>query len=224
MLACILTVGTENLGMNILGFQGIQASIFGFQILRDNKEDWTPDLRLVLGETFPTGKYQHLNPRKGGSDIFGTGAYVTTAILILAKTFYTDPRHPYNLNLNLYYIQPSGVPIHGTSLYGGSADTRGRAFPNAGFITNLAIEYSLNMNWALGMDIRYVHQNKTTFKGNKGFLNQFGLPSSEQFSLAPCIEYSWSYYFSTAIGPWFSIAGRNSSAFFGIIGNIYTYF
>ena len=196
----------------------------GFQLLHDKKHEWVPDLRLLLGETFPTGKYDRLNPHRGGSDIFGTGSYTTTLILVLAKTFYTYPRHPYNLNLNVYYINPSNVPVHGMSLYGGTPATHGKAFPHSGFITNLAVEYSLNQFWALGMDIRYVHQNKTIFKNRDNLPHKTSISSSDQFSLAPCLEYSWSLNFSTAIGPWFTVAGRNSTAFFGIIGNIYCYF
>jgi hypothetical protein len=201
---------------------GDTSLFFGLQLLTEQKDRWTPDIRIVLGETFPTGKYDRLSPHKGGSDIFGTGSYVTTVVFILAKTFYTDPTHPYNLNLNLYYIQPSKASAHGLSLYGGTPQTRGTASPHSGFVTNLAIQYSLDRAWVLGMDMRYVHQNKTTFSGRKA--GTPGLPSSEQFSLAPCVEYSWSENFSTAIGPWFTVAGRNTDAFFGIIGNFYSYF
>lgn len=204
----------------VVGDTGI---FFGLQFLSDQKNQWTPDIRVVLGETFPSGKYDRLNPRKGGSDIFGAGAYTTTLVFILAKTFYTQPKHPYNLNLNICYIVSSNAPVHGYSLYGGNSDTRGTAHPGSGFITNLAIEYSLNRFWALGMDMRYVHQNKTPFKGNKSPI-KVGLPSSEQFILAPCLEYSWSVNFSTALGPWFTIAGRNSQAFAGFLGNVYVYF
>lgn len=201
----------------VLGDTGV---FLGFQALHDQKHTWIPDLRIILGETFPTGKYDHLNPDKGGSDIFGTGSYTTTLILVLAKTFYTVLKHPYNINLNIYYIQPSHVSTHHASLYGTSS---GKAFPRSGFITNLALEYSLTRNWALGIDIRYVHQNKTTFKANN-HSRQPGLPSSEQFSLAPCLEYCWSENFSTSLGPWFTIAGRNSGAFIGFCGNLYCCF
>ncbi len=203
---------------------GDTALYLGFQLSRDQKNTWVPDCRLLLGEVFPTGKYDRLNSRKGGSDIFGQGAYVTNFILVLAKTFYTFPSHPFNINLNIYYLQPSSVSIHGYSLYGGAYNTRGKVCPGSGSITNFAIEYSLNKYWALGMDIRYVHQNKSSFRGKKDNAAGVGLPSSEQVSLAPCLEYSWSENFSTALGPWFTVAGRNSRVFFSIAGNIYFYF
>jgi hypothetical protein len=199
---------------------GDTAIYLGFQLSHEEKNSWIPDCRLILGETFPTGKYDRLNPQKSGSDIFGAGSYTTALLLVLAKTFYTLPSHPVNLNLNVYYLYPSPAHIHGLSFFGGTPHTRGTAHPGTGFITNLAIEYSFNINWALGMDMRYVHQNKSVLKGNAPQTQ----PSSEQFSLAPCLEYSWSTDFSTALGPWLTIAGRNSPAFVGFITNIYVYF
>jgi hypothetical protein len=203
---------------------GDMAIYLGIQPLHDKKHTWTPDLRIILGEVFPTGKYDRLNPQKRGSDIFGQGAYVSTLILVLAKTFYTFPKNPYNINFNFYYLHPSGASIHGYSLYGGANNTRGRVSPGAGFITNIAIEYSLNRFWALGADIRYVHQNKSSFRGKKDNASAVGLPSSEQFSLAPCLQYSWSEDFSIGVGPWFTVAGRNSVEFFALVGNIFCYF
>jgi hypothetical protein len=197
---------------------------FGIQILRDQKNQWTPDLRLLLGEIFPTGKYDHLNPHKNGSDAFGEGAFNTAAILVIAKTFYIFPKHPYNLNFNLCYSYSSEVTAHSYSVYSNSLSARGKALPHSGFVTNLAIEYSLNQFWALGMDMRYTHQDKVVFKPARKSADQLGLPSSEQFSLAPCLEYSWSENLSAAIGPWFTIAGRNSETFFGMIGNVFCYF
>ena len=196
---------------------------FGFQILTDQKNCWIPDLRFLLAETFPTGKYDHLKPNKGASNAFGAGSFTTTAVLIIAKTFYAYPQHPFNLNLNLSYTYPSHASVHGLSIFGGAPDTRDTALPGSGFITNFAVEYSLNRFWALGLDIRYVHQNKTNFKGATGTLKPRML-SSEQFSLAPCLEFSQSEDLSMAIGPWFSIAGRNAEAFVGVVSNIYCYF
>lgn len=191
----------------------------GFQLSRDIKDHWTPDFRILLGETFPSGKYDRLSPSKGGSDIFGAGAYSTSLIVVIAKTFY-NLHHPYNINLNLYYTESTSVPLHGLSVYGGTSSTRGHAHPGSNITVNLALEYSLTQLWALGLDIHYIHQNRTQVKTpSKSYL-----PSFDQFSLAPCLEYSWSSNFSVGIGPWFTIAGRNSQAFAGVLGNIYIYF
>jgi hypothetical protein len=191
----------------------------GIQCLRDQKNDWTPDLRLLIGETFPTGRYDRLKPRKKGSDIFGSGAYVTSLVLIAAKTFYTFTTHPYNLNLNIYYNLSSSLKAHALSLYGLAPSQGAIVKPGHEWTINIAFQYSLNQVWALGTDIRYSYQAAT----------QSRVPSlksgvSEQISLAPCLEYSWTEDFNAAAGFWFTMAGKNTSSFIGILGNIYCYF
>ena len=53
---------------------------FGFQIMRDQRNTWTPDMRLLLGEIFPTGKYQNLDPNCIEIDASGAGSYQTSYI------------------------------------------------------------------------------------------------------------------------------------------------
>ena len=65
----------------------------------------------------------------------------------------------------------------------------------------------------LGLDIHYLHQNSSRTT-----------PSTEQFSLASCIEYNPSPNFGLKVGPWFTLAGRNSPAFFSGVTTIYWYF
>jgi hypothetical protein len=153
---------------------GDTTAFLGFQILRDQKKTPLPDFRILIGETFPTGKYEHLNPDKNGSDILGNGTYATTLLLVLAKTFYWAPKHPLNANLNLYYIISSPAKVHGFNCYGGASDTRGHVKPGDQFITNIAIQYSLNRRLAIGTDLHYFHQNRSHFSGEKGIL--MGLP------------------------------------------------
>ena len=73
---------------------------FGFQLLRDEKTSWVPDVRFLLGESFPTGKYQYLDQKKQLSDASGSGSYETFFIFVLGKTFYTSRR--FKLELQHY--------------------------------------------------------------------------------------------------------------------------
>lgn len=205
-------------------FEDMRAFL-GFQISRDEKGSWVPDFRVLLGETFPTGKYQHLNPKKILSDSSGSGSYATSLILVTSKTFYVFPKHPFNLNLNLLYTVPANVKVEGFNVYGGAEKTRGEVKPGDTFLANLAIEYSLTRNWVLGLDTRYLHQNRSIFSGKKGNLKKskvsVGLPSSEQFSLAPCLEYNYNEVFGVLAGTWFTVAGRNSDKFLSGIASVY---
>lgn len=195
---------------------------FGIQLLQGSRNDWIPDMRILLGETFPTGKYDRLDPHKKWADLFGRGSYASSFTFLIARTFYNNPRHPFNINLNLSYVYSSSVHVDGISYYGGDTGTSGRVFPKASYYTDLALQLSLNQFLTLGLDIYYVHENKTRFHG-KSTLKPI-LPSTDQLSLAPCLGYSWNGNSCFGIGPWFSIAGRNTSAFFGLLGNAYWYF
>ncbi len=180
----------------------------GFQITTNKPNSAVPDFRIVLLENFPTGKYQHLDPRKNIADVTGSGAFETWVIAILRKIIYFTPRQTIAVNLNLEYDFPSSVHVKGFNLYGGNAKTNGSVIPGQQFVGNLGLEYSLTENWILGLDVHYIHQNKSHSNHR-----DIHLPSSEEFSLAPCIEYNPSTHFSLEAGAWFSIAGRNNFAF-----------
>ena len=201
---------------------GDTTAFLGFQILNDQRKTAIPDLRILLGETFPTGKYENLNPDKNGSDILGNGTYATTFLLVLAKTIYWQRRHPLNFNLNLFYILSTPTHVRGFNAYGGAFDTRGKVKPGDQFITNFAIQYSLDRNWVIGTDLHYFHQNKSPFSSKEG--TPAHSPSSEQFSLAPCLEYSWSEDLSLSFGSWFTVTGRNAPRFASALGTIFYYF
>ncbi|MBY0529773.1 MAG: hypothetical protein K2P51_06240 [Rhabdochlamydiaceae bacterium] len=214
---------TQAYGHNSILFSDLEAYL-GFQLAKDKKGSWLPDIRLLVGESFPTGKYQNLNPKKQGADISGSGAYETTLILVLDKTYYWLKTHPIALNLNLYYTWLTKVKVHGFNAYGGNADTEGVVKPGNQFEMNLAAEFSLTRNWVVGMDLHYIHFDHSLFHGRPGTGLIPGLPSSEQWSLAPCIEYNFSERFNVSTGAWFSVLGRNAPAFAGGIATIYWYF
>ena len=131
----------------------------GFQITTNKVDGATPDFRIVLFESFPTGKYQHLDPKKTIADVSGSGAFETWIVAILRKIIYFTPRQVITVNLNLGYDFPSSVHVRGFNLYGGGPNANGSIKPGQQFLGNLALEYSLTENWILGCDLHYVHQN-----------------------------------------------------------------
>ncbi|HEX2580077.1 MAG TPA: hypothetical protein VHK67_06730 [Rhabdochlamydiaceae bacterium] len=191
----------------------------GFQVTKNKPESAVPDFRILLMESFPTGKYQHLDPRKHIADVTGSGAFETWIIAIVRKIIYFTPTQVVSLNFNLGYDIPSIVHVKGYNLYGGAPKTNGSVHPGHQTLGNIGIEYSLTMNWILGLDVHYVHQNKSTSSHR-----DIHLPSSEEFSLAPCIEYNPSTHFGIEAGAWFSIAGRNNLAFTSGVLTVYWYF
>lgn len=203
---------------------GDMAVFLGYEIAKDNKKTSRPDLRLVVGESFPTGTYDRLNIADPFGDFSGDGSYDTYIILIGRKIFYIIPKHPFNINVNLYYIIPSGVEVNGLSVYGGGPDTFGTVAPGNQYIANVALEYLFTKNWGTAIDIRYEHQDRCGFKSFKSLATPAGLPSSERFSLAPSIEYNRDENFSVAGGVWFSVTGRNAIAFTSGVFTVFYYF
>ncbi len=208
-------IATHSNSRNSYLYGDTQVSL-GFQISKDQAHSWTPDFRLALQESFPSGKYQHLDSEKHFADVSGSGAYETWITAILHKTFSSS-----TFNLSLAYVIPSHVFVRGFNAYGGNFQTHQTVSPGQQLIANLGIEYSLTKLWILGIDIHYQHQNKSSSCQPTTLL---GAPSLEQWSIAPCIEYNPSPNFGIEIGSWFTIAGRNSASFISAVGTVYWYF
>ena len=185
----------------------------GFQLSRDKKGAWTPNIRVITGLSFPTGKYQNLNPTLKLEDGIGVGAYRPFIGLIVQKIFYNIPNHPYSWNFNFTIFHHTKVPVHGLSIYGGEPNTRGFVLPGERFIANLAYEFKFNKNWGCGMDIHYDFQNSSSFHNRRGGNIFNGTPSEGQFSLAPEIEYNFSSQAALSFGLWYTLFGRNNFAF-----------
>ncbi len=194
--------------------------LLGFQISTDKKGTWIPDIRVLIGEGFPTGKYQHLNPVLQGADTTGRGVYETTVSFIAHKIFYTWPNHPYNWNINITAGHSTRSKVEGLNAFGGNPLTRGTIGPTEDFLTNLAFEYKLNNAWGCGIDFNFFYQNSASFQ-SKTFDIFTGPPSSYLFSLAPMLEYNFNEDLGISGGVWFSVKGRNSQAFYSSVITIF---
>lgn len=198
-----------------------------YQILYEKKNRWYPAIKFALLATIPLGKYQKLNPKDKGTDFAGTGNWMPGAEIVFQRLLTLPGNRYLVLHYTIDYTFSTSVPVKGYNAYGGGQHTRGKVYPGSSLLTILGVEYSINKNWGLSFDMQYLHQNRTRFKGHKGMTldvpNIIGYASSEQLSLAPAVEYSWSNNLGLIAGAWFSIAGRNAPEFAtGIIAiNIY---
>ena len=189
----------------------------GFQLIRESQQK--PGLRLALTESFPTGRYQKLNPKKMGIDATGSGAYTTTCSLNLSKVFWWMANHPFSWRLSLNYAFPTmPLEVKDWNAYGGGHGTKGKVRPGNSATLETSIELSFTQKWVFALDLAYNYQDKTTFHGKKGWIkpNQVasvGMPSSDNLSFAPAIEYNHSDHLGMLAGVWFSALGRNSGNF-----------
>lgn len=189
-----------------------------FQLIPGGGFKQNPSLLFNITQVFPTSKYRNLNPAKNGTDAIGAGTYQTTFGLVVGKDFDFGGRHFFATRYSVSYSYSTPVNLVGFNAYGGGNGTNGRLYPGNGFTILSGFEYSLTRNWALAIDLEYQHINKNRFSGVNGVLLNGSQavnssPSSESFSIAPAIEYNWSERWGMIAGVWFTVAGRNVSAF-----------
>ncbi len=191
----------------------------GIQIIRAKEEDWYPSIGFQITETFPTGRYDDLDPLKSKMDVGGAGAYATSFTLLFSKLFHINGKHGYlSTRGSVSYTVAPELSVREFNSYGGGFGTRGHVHPGHILQGLIGLEYALTLNWVVAMDLDYIHINKSTFKGNPGILSPgvpatVGYHSSEQFSLAPGLEYNFSERIGVIAGVWFSVLGRNQLDF-----------
>lgn len=199
------------------GFGDVSVSV-GWPILIQTV--YLPAIKFNIGETFPTGKYQHLNPDLLNST--GGGSYQTTFSIGTAKLILWTTKHPVYLRWYFGYTIPTHLHVSGYNSHGGGKDTKGVVRPGNVFATDLGVEVSLTQKWVFCTDFVYKATNKTTFHGKT--TEPVGGGSNDNLSIAPGFEYSWNPNLGVLGGVWFSVYGRNSLNFVsGIVSVSYSF-
>ncbi|KTD63719.1 Fe-S protein [Legionella santicrucis] len=191
----------------------------GMQVLRQQENSWLPDLRFVVQEVFPTGRYENLDPKKLGTDQTGLGAFQTLFGFNFQKLMQLKNEHYLRTRLSLVGVKFSDVIIHGPNVFGGGSKTQGRVRLKNAYSADFAIEYTLTQNWVPVFEVLYAHSPESQFDGNPGFTPGgtatagVGGGSNEQVSFAPALEYNFTSNLGVIGGVWFSVTGPNSSKF-----------
>jgi hypothetical protein len=199
----------------------------GFLVNKQTR--YAPQVKFTIAETFPTGKYQHLNTNGLHLDAIGAGAYTTQFGLVLSKVFLWTTQYPMNARIFFGYQLSTPVRVEGFNTYGGGFGTKGKVHPGNTFSADFGYEISLSQNWVLATDVVYSATNQTTFHGTPGVLATGERASngggySDNLSISPAIEYNWNSSLGIIAGAQFSVYGRNSSNFAsGIISVTYSF-
>lgn len=199
----------------------------GFEILKQTP--YLPAIAFDIGETFPTGKYQHLNADKNGVDATGAGSYQTTFSFNIGKVIWWVLTHPMNVRLSLNYTIASNTHVKGFNAYGGGYGTNGTVNVGNNFSGDFGFEYSFTQKWVAACDVVYSYTSPSTFTGNVG-MNKNNTPATvgsvfrDQLSLAPALEYNPTENLGFLAGVWFTVWGRNSLSFIsGVLSFEYTF-
>jgi hypothetical protein len=193
------------------------AVALGIQVFEQNKSPKRMDVRILIQETFPTGKYNHLNPSFLGTDSTGLGSYQTLLGLNFQylKELYNSHYLRTRLILSRLYAAP--VNVAGLNSYGGTIATSGRINPGTENGIDLAFEYTLTQNWVAVMEGTYTKGQATRFNGTLNIGNiggpnaTIGSGDYNETALAPALEYNFTDSLGLIGGVWFPIAGKNTS-------------
>lgn len=201
-----------------------------------------PAMRIVINQTFPSGKYQNLNPDLLGLDSTGLGAYQTQFGFRISKILLFQTKHPIQLRAAYSVNVPTSVHVENLNSYGGANGTDGTLSTAVSQEADLACEISLSRHWVFALDLVYNWAAHTAFTGFPGYGNAIfdegedpedslrfnfappavGVGSNDQLSLAPAIEYNPSEYITFLTGVWFNVYGRNVAKFISV-GAVFSY-
>lgn len=194
----------------------------GFQLIEQKKNPKLPDLRILIQETFPTGRYEHLNPVLLGADATGLGSYQTR--MGLDFQFLREINtHFLRTRLIVSYMHSSPVTVHGLSSYGGTLETQGRISVGHEYDADLAFEYTLTQNWVAVFEGTLSNGNGSRFDGNLTIANISGPQASIGFgnfyetALAPALEYNFNENIGLIGGVWFPLSGKNTSHYMAYV-------
>lgn len=200
-----------------------------YQLWEEDTNKWFPGVKIGANLVVPIGKYQNFDPDKKLTDFRGYGAWGPSLEVVFYKLFHIKEQRFLSLTFNFVYSVYSDVRVRGLNAYGGGVNTKGVISPGDSITAGFAFEYSFTRYWAIAMDAIYLHNNKDTFAGRFGRVSAadsitIGLPSMEQFTLSPAIEYNFSKNLGLIAGIWFTVVGRNASRFqSGVVALNYFY-
>jgi len=185
-----------------------------YGLTRYREGSYVPAMSVVLAQTFPTGRFDHL---ERASDAFGSGVYSTALALYTQDYFWMPNGRILRARLDLTYEVSQSAGVEDASVYGTAQGFRGRAYPGDAATIDLAGEYSLTRSWVLALDLIYQHANSTRVSGvqpqsaGSDLLVPFeaATGASESFGYAPAVEYSWSSTAGVIAGVRIIRAGRN---------------
>ncbi len=182
----------------------------GYALTQYHDGSALPALALVIDETLPTGRYEHLsNP----SDGFGGGVYATAFALYSQDYFWMPNGRILRARLDLTYTRSASAPLQGQSVYGTPFGFQGEVHPGDGYTVDAAAEYSVTRSWVLALDVIYQYNANTRVRGALAEGTPYASDSQSGYSLgfAPALEYNWSARAGMLLGVRVIGLGRNAA-------------
>ena len=188
-----------------------------YMLLAPGADKKSPAVSLAYSHRFPTGVYDRLD--QNPLNAIGNGANVDTFSALLQQYVWLPNGRPMRFRATVSYsLPPSRVDVRGMSAYGTPRDFRGGVRLGNSLGISTAVEYSINPQWVLAMDLAYDRDGSSQLRGMSGQGEAATLfarrdASRDVYSLAPAVEYNFNDRIGIVGGVQFSFAGRNNSAF-----------
>jgi hypothetical protein len=177
-----------------------------------------PAVSVAVEQTLPTGQYDRLGARSANG--LGGGAYATMPAVYSQMYFWLPNRRIVRTRLDVSDTFSHAVSVAGASIYGTATGFHGTAHPGSSVYVDNSWEYSLTRSWVLALDATFRNTGNTRVTGSYPLANA---PSqyvsstatnsgwSDQWALAPAVEYSWKPWIGILVGVRTVPAGRNTS-------------
>lgn len=188
-----------------------------YMLLAPGEDKKHPAVSLAYSHRFPTGTYDRLD--QNPLNAIGNGANVDTFSALMQQYLWLPNGRPMRFRATVSYsLPPSRVNVHGASAYGTPQDFLGGVRLGSSLGISTSVEYSINPQWVLAMDLAYNRDAPSQLRGITGQGNaatQFARrdASRDVYSLAPAMEYNFNDRIGIVGGVQFSFAGRNNNAF-----------
>lgn len=176
-------------------------------------------LSVHLSQSLATGRHDRLdgNPLNASGD----GGYRSGASLVGQKWLWMPNGRPLRGRWQLTWSpSPASVSVEGASVHGTDRGFDGRVRMGARHAAAVGMEYSINRNWALALDLAVDWQRPDALRGSAGavdgearWITRRG-PSRRSHAIAPAVEYLFGDRAGLLFGVEASLpGGRNSPSF-----------
>ncbi|NID14800.1 transporter [Luteibacter yeojuensis] len=169
-------------------------------------------LALAAAQRLPTGRYHQLdtNPLNGT----GNGAMRTTLSLGGQQLYWLDDGHAIRWRSQIAWSpSPGRIRVRDSSVYGTDAGFRGHARLGQAWNATVAAEYVLNPRWVLVGEAIWNRASAVHVAGGDAGGSRIArrIAPSQEFSLAPAVEYNITPGTGLIAGVQFTVAGRNTA-------------
>ncbi len=176
-------------------------------------------MAVMLSQSLATGRHDRLGENTFNGQ--GSGVYRTSLSLLGQQVLWLPNGRPLRWRWQTTWSpSPGSVSVVGRSVYGTEQGFRGTLDAGAAVSGALGLEYSINRNWVLAVDLTASTQSGNVLEGSvadatgqRKALRQNG-SRSRAFSIAPAVEYIINDQIGVLFGVQASLpGGRNSASY-----------